>query len=281
MTQEAYLQDCVPVSLAFELPLEGEIAIPTGILTCCRVTHHPDCANAIVKSIVGAIWVARSAGGDDCISNWMPFESEGDVLQDPNLVFAHIKPLWDTAHHTVEQRNQVLVRFCVEVWCLTPSQAARYESCARVLDVNALSGLPFYHLDLTDGEQLANVTGDPSFAPVATYAAMVPIVPSEYGRTDQGRYLTEWIVDSTPLVASPEPQHWDAGPPVEVVASELELRPPPRERTSVQNGYLVKEADITVDLVDGTSTDLHVRASYEGKNEEPIAITYTPITPRG
>lgn len=207
----------------------------------------------MVRSIVGVTYHARQVYDRSVMqtTHLDPYTAEGDLLADPGQLMAVVRTQHATIAATIDAWSKAAEDvICVDqievsVWCLTRAEADQIEAAWETLPAPE-EHLELLFVDPIDTDTVLLLSEQDGFVPVAAYPPGATVLPGEVGRDRRARYLTEGVI--TP--------------------------PDPVDRT------VIKEAQVHLVLADGTETDVAVRAEYTGASEEPLALTYSALTPR-
>lgn len=224
-------------ALVFSVPNDG-IAIPNGLLACCRVLHAPECAHHIAGSILGIAYTLQSKdGGDGEAPNpWRDERSHqmglaGDLLADQNALWARVRAAW----MIIQENARIAEAEVTELTCAVFSlgrdlwaewshlDAERREREGQRLAVlqqtsddltdQQLAELPLLLVDPDeDGEgedsrgALAQLMAAERFRPTDAYAHRILTMPGEVGHDDRARY----VLSSVLAAPEQEPIPWMA-----------------------------------------------------------------------
>jgi len=239
--------------LRFQLPLVEHPTIDCGLKgateACCRYAHHPNCASAVVRSILGLRCWVKVGDGPSVEYQLAPYSFEGDLLADFDILIATIgtrrAEIESSVANWVELLDERVVIEAEEatVWCLTRDEieilTRRWERLAPEPPSLPLAYLP------DDVDEAALVLAHEGFVPIGSYDVGELVMPGEVGRDHAHRYLSQVVVDT----------------------------PDPVDRSTI------REALVHVRLVDGTETDMLVTAKYTGHEEEPLSLVFEPTAP--
>lgn len=202
---EEFVQRAGAPTLSFTLD-QGEIEVPLGLLTCCRVVHQAHCDHYAALSLIGCFFRLGAEGDEGQVRTPGKMAFDGDVLARPRDLSAAVQAVALQAQATAEALGLTVLSMRFDIWVLNMELAAmwRYfegqqhaenqEALERYDNVGTpvIEGLPVVVLEPDESMvTIARIQANPEFRPVRSYASRVLVLPHEIGHDERARYVTD------------------------------------------------------------------------------------------